>query len=67
MIEKCLDKKREKSILDQFTFGNLKPAQQIVLSFAGVILTEGSCYGYPLVTKPQRRRRLSWIICSPQP
>lgn len=34
--------------IDKFTFGSLKPAQQIVLSFAGVILTGGFLLWLPI-------------------
>jgi trk system potassium uptake protein len=49
MMIKCLDKKMKKlTIFDKFTFGGLKPAQQIVLSFAGVILTGGFLLWLPI-------------------
>jgi trk system potassium uptake protein len=49
MMIKCLDKKMKKTtFLDKFTFGGLKPAQQIVLSFAGVILTGGFLLWLPI-------------------
>ncbi len=39
---------KKHTFLDRFTFGSLKPAQQIVLSFAGVILTGGILLSLPI-------------------
>ncbi|KAF0226890.1 MAG: potassium transporter [Erysipelotrichaceae bacterium] len=39
---------KKRTFLDTFTFGSLKPAQQIVLSFAGVILTGGILLSLPI-------------------
>lgn len=39
---------KKNRLIDKFTFGSLKPAQQIVLSFAGVILTGGFLLWLPI-------------------
>lgn len=39
---------KKQRFLDSFTFGSLKPVQQIVLSFAGVILTGGILLWLPI-------------------
>lgn len=43
---------KKQRFLDSFTFGNLKPVQQIVLSFAGVILTGGFLLWLPISNQP---------------
>ena len=39
---------KKRKFLETFTFGNLKPVQQIVLTFAGVILTGGFLLWLPI-------------------
>ena len=39
---------KKHTLLDRFTFGNLKPVQQLVISFAGVILTGGFLLWLPI-------------------
>lgn len=43
---------KKQKFLDSFTFGHLKPVQQIVISFAGVILTGGFLLWLPISNQP---------------
>lgn len=42
----------KQKLLSRFTFGNLKPAQQIVISFIGVIFTGGFLLWLPISNNP---------------